>query len=436
MQIIARDTTQDIARMLEGYDCPAILMSGEYRVLAANDLYTSTFGAIDPDRTPHCYQVSHGYDRPCDQAGESCPLTACKESGRKERVLHIHNTPRGREHVDVQMIPIKGDNGQLKYFIELLKPISTASVDTTTSKMVGTSAAFNNVVDLINRVGPSDASVLLLGESGTGKELAARAVHDASNRHDKPFVTVECSGLTDTLFESELFGHLKGAFTGASYRKQGLVEAAQGGTLFLDEVGDIPLHLQVKLLRLIESGTYRPIGSVQPQAANFRLVCATHKNLKTLVAEGQFRQDLYFRINVFPICLPALRDRREDIPLIARALLHKLHPQLTLNAKAEAWLQDHPFAGNIRELRNVLERASLLETDRTISIATLERSVAADRACERHHQQSDPTAQQGFKSLQARHLEQLLQEHGGDKKAAAQAAGISVRTLYRKLKER
>lgn len=438
MQIIARDTEIDTARMLDGYDCPAILMSADYKVLAANDLYTSTFGAIDPARTPHCYQVSHGYDRPCDQAGESCPLAACKQSGGKERVLHIHNTPRGREHVDVQMIPIKGQHGQLKYFVELLKPVRTASVDASNPKMVGSSAAFNNMVDLINRVGPSEASVLLLGESGTGKELAARAVHDASLRRDKPFVIVECAGLTDSLFESELFGHLKGAFTGASFRKQGLVEAAQGGTLFLDEVGDIPLHLQVKLLRLIESGTYRPIGSVQTQAADFRLVCATHKNLKTLVSEGKFRQDLYFRINVFPICMPALRDRREDIPLVASALLYKLQSKLTLTPSAESWLAQQPFHGNIRELRNVLERACLLENDDHISTATLEWAVAADRACERHHQESTRAyseQQPDFKSLQARHLEKLLEEHDGDKQAAAKAAGISVRTLYRKLKE-
>ncbi|MDO3387859.1 sigma-54 dependent transcriptional regulator [Gilvimarinus sp. SDUM040013] len=437
MQIIVRDTELDTARMLDGYDCPAILMSADYKVLAANDLYTSTFGAIDPVRTPHCYQVSHGYDRPCDQAGESCPLAACKESGRKERVLHIHNTPRGREHVDVQMIPIKGQYGQLKYFVELLKPVRTASVDVSTPKMVGTSPAFNNAVDLINRVGPSEASVLLLGESGTGKELAARAVHDASPRRDKPFVIVECAGLTDTLFESELFGHLKGAFTGASYRKRGLVESAQGGTLFLDEVGDIPLHLQVKLLRLIESGTYRPIGSVQPQPADFRLVCATHKNLKTMVADGKFRQDLYFRINVFPICLPPLRERREDIPLVASALLHKLQSRLTLTPSAERWLSDQSFQGNIRELRNVLERACLLENSTEISTTTLEWAVAADRACERHHQESIQTLnpEQDFKSLQLRHLEKLLEEHGGDKQAAAKAAGISVRTLYRKLKE-
>ncbi|HEY7776822.1 MAG TPA: sigma 54-interacting transcriptional regulator [Kineobactrum sp.] len=431
MQLIARDTDGDIARMLDGYEHPAILMNAEYQILAANDLYTACFGAIDAKRTPHCYQVSHGYSKPCDQAGESCPLAACKESGHKERVLHIHNTPRGREHVDVEMLPIKGAGGELRFFVELLKPVKSASVQASSQQMVGASAAFNKVVELISRVGPSEASVLLLGESGTGKELAARAVHDASARHDKPFVTVECAGLTDTLFESELFGHLKGAFTGASYRKQGLVEAAKGGTLFLDEVGDIPLPLQVKLLRLIESGTYRPIGSVQAQLADFRLVCATHKNLRAMVDEGSFRQDLYYRINVFPICLPALRERREDIVLLAESLLKKFSRRTTLATEAGQWLQQQRFDGNIRELRNLLERASLLEPSDSISLATLLLATEADRACEQRGQHNH--SEEDLKTLERKHLQQLLDQHGGNKTAAAKAAGISVRTLYRKL---
>lgn len=428
MQIIARDTDSDLARMLDGYDSPAILMDARYRILAANDLYTASFGAINPKRTPHCYQVSHGYQHPCDQEGESCPLAACQNSGHREQVLHIHNTPRGREHVDVEMLPIKGADGEPRYFVELLKSVQHASVATSPQRMVGTSPAFNKVVELIQRVGPSEASVLLLGESGTGKELAARAVHDTSQRHDKPFVIVECAGLTDTLFESELFGHLKGAFTGASYRKQGLVEAARGGTLFLDEVGDIPLSLQVKLLRLIESGTYRPIGSVQSQLADFRLVCATHKNLKAMVEEGSFRQDLYYRINVFPICLPALRERREDIPLLAESLLKNINPRKSLSASALGWLSQQTFTGNIRELRNLLERSGLLEPNPIISVDTLIRATEADRACEGHQIQHTD-----LKSLEAQYLQRLLDQHGGNKTAAAKAAGISVRTLYRKL---
>jgi transcriptional regulator with GAF, ATPase, and Fis domain len=180
------------------------------------------------------------------------------------------------------------------------------------------------MLDMISRVAPSDAAVLLQGESGTGKELAAKAIHDASRRAEGPFVVLDCSGLPETLFESELFGHEKGAFTGAMARKAGLVEAAAGGTLFLDEVGDIPLPMQVKLLRLLETGAYRRVGGTESLHATFRLVSATHRPLRQMTEDGSFRQDLYFRLNTFPIELPPLRERQEDIPLLAEALLQRV----------------------------------------------------------------------------------------------------------------
>ena len=293
MEILASDTNPAIARMLDSYEHPAILVTPDYRILATNDLYREAFGQIDTSQGPaHCYRVSHNFDRPCDQAGEDCPLAAAASSGQRERVLHIHQTPRGEEHVDVEMLPILDDAGRLQYFIELLKPVSIAGTRAGNQSMVGASPAFNAMLTLISRVGPTEAAVLLQGESGTGKELAASALHRASHRAAGALVTLECAGLSESLFESELFGHVKGAFTGANYTRQGLVEAAHGGTLFLDEIGDVPLPLQVKLLRLIETGTYRPVGSSQVKQADFRLVCATHRNLARMVEEVTFRQDL------------------------------------------------------------------------------------------------------------------------------------------------
>ncbi|HWK55223.1 MAG TPA: sigma 54-interacting transcriptional regulator, partial [Hyphomicrobiales bacterium] len=265
MQIIASDVNPDLAAMLNAYEVPAILVTADYRILAANDPYVERFGSIPPSGASQCYRISHGYDRPCDQAGEDCPLAMALSSGHKERVLHIHQTPRGREHVDVELLPIHAADGRLKYFVELLKPVALASPRAGRQPMVGTSASFNRLLHDITRVGPTEASVLLLGESGTGKELAAQAIHQSSKRKQRAIVTLECAGLTESLFESELFGHVKGAFTGAIGSKRGLAEAADGGTLFLDEVGDIPLELQVKLLRLLETGTYRPVGSSQTQ---------------------------------------------------------------------------------------------------------------------------------------------------------------------------
>ena len=177
---------------------------------------------------------------------------------------------------------------------------------------------------MVARVAPSEATVLLLGESGSGKELVAKAIHDASRRADKPFVALDCSGLTEALFESELFGHERGSFTGATSRSAGLIEAAREGTLFLDEVGDIPLVMQVKLLRLLETGTFRRVGSAEMHKAEVRLVSATHRDLRAMVKCGSFRQDLYFRLSTFPIELPPLRERSSDIPLLVESLLAQL----------------------------------------------------------------------------------------------------------------
>lgn len=323
MQLIATNKVRDLGAMLEGYECPAILVSADYQILATNENYREAFGEIELDSVPRCYEVSHGYTKPCDQSGEDCPLGAAVASGHKERVLHIHQTPRGREHVDVEMLPIHDASGELAYFVELLRPVPLASGEVASQELVGSSAAFEKMLAKIARVGATDASVLLLGESGTGKELAARAIHMASTRSDKPMVTLECAGLSDSLFESELFGHVKGAFTGAHTNKKGLVEQANGGTLFLDELGDIPLGMQVKLLRLLETGTFRPVGSGEVKNSDFRLVCATHKDLRGMVNRGEFRNDLFYRINVFPISIPSLAERLEDLPALSKTILRR-----------------------------------------------------------------------------------------------------------------
>jgi DNA-binding NtrC family response regulator len=434
MQIIASDVNPDLVAMLDAYEAPAILVTADYRILAANALYREKFGKLQTRESQYCYRISHGYDRPCDQAGEDCPLALAQSSGHKERVLHIHQTPRGREHVDVELVPIHDAAGTLKYFVELLKPVSLASVEVDRNQMVGRSPAFNRLVRDITRVGPTDAAVLLLGESGTGKELAALAVHQASARKHKAMVTLECAGLTETLFESELFGHVKGAFTGAVNHKQGLAEAANGGTLFLDEIGDVPLELQVKLLRLLETGTYRPVGSSQTHRTDFRLICATHKDLRALVAQGRFRQDLYYRINVFPIRLPALRERLEDLPLLVDTMLQRVSPDrdYTLTESALTLLRQQYFHGNVRELRNLLARAVVLSNTNLIDQQVMKECLGID-------QQEVPPAlapQEDFVDLhqqEQRYLLKLLAHCGGDKEKAAAIAGISVRSLYRKL---
>ena len=218
------------------------------------------------------------------------------------------------------------------------------------------------MLELVTRGAPSRSTILLLGESGTGKERVARVLHSLSERAAAPFVSVDCSGLTESLFESELFGHEKGSFTGAFTRKRGLVEAAHGGTLFLDEVGDVPLAEQVKLLRLLETGIFRRVGGIDELRSDFRLLCATNRNLSQMVETGSFRRDLYFRISAFPIHLPPLRERKDDIPVLVDLFLKMATGQDPKRVSAEAlsMLEEYEFPGNVRELHNLIERACLL----------------------------------------------------------------------------
>lgn len=346
---------------LEQLSAPAILLSPDYRVLACNPAYELHYGKSVRLGIDTCHQISHGYDTPCDRQGETCPLRAALRSGHAERVFHIHHHETGPEHVDVELQPLHDEEDRVWGFIEVIQPIEEASPHAA-GQFVGRSPAFVEMLSWLARAAPTEVPVLLLGESGTGKELCARALHARSRRRERPFVPVECSGLSEHLFESELFGHVKGAFTGAYARKVGLVEAAQGGTLFLDEVGDIPLGLQVKLLRLLESRTYRRVGEVEAHRADFRLVCATHRDLWQMVRAGTFREDLFYRINTFPVRVPPLRERQADLGLLAASLLRP-HKK-TLTPAALASLEAHPFPGNIRELKNLLERACILsDTD-------------------------------------------------------------------------
>jgi DNA-binding NtrC family response regulator len=422
--------------MLEVFSDPAVLLSPGYVVIAGNSRYLGEFGhKLEAGRT-HCYEVSHHYTVPCDQAGEDCPLRLARETGQPARQLHLHHTPRGEEHVDVEIYPLCDEEGAVRYYLEVMRYSRLASQDPTAGPLLGRSAAFNRVLGMVERVAPSEATVLLLGESGTGKEVIASAVHEASLHAGGPFVPVECSGLTETLFESELFGHEKGAFTGAVSRKIGLVEAARGGTLFLDEIGDVPLSLQVKLLRLLETGTYRRVGGIEAQKAEFRLVCATHRDLKQMVAEGRFRQDLYYRLNTFPIQLPPLRKRLEDLPLLVDSLLHRFAPgrDIRLSREAMQCLKGYAFPGNIRELRNMIERALLLADGNLILPEHLS-PECLEGATPEEARSPYPDELVPLEQAEAHYLRWAAARFNGEKRLLAQKLGVSERTLYRKLSE-
>ncbi len=252
-----------------------------------------------------------------------------------------------------------------------VKAIKTKGLNDGFEDIIGARGAFREVLDLVRTVAPTDSTALIEGETGTGKELIARAIHEHSTRRHRPFVKVNCAAIPLGLLESELFGHERGAFTGAVTRKVGRFEAANQGTLFLDEVGDIPPELQPKLLRVLQDGEFERLGSTQTQRANVRLVAATNRDLAKLVAQNQFRRDLYYRLNVFPIPLPPLRDRSGDIPLLVmhfvRIYSERLHKQIEwIPREVMEALVDHSWPGNIRELQNFIERSVILANGNTL----------------------------------------------------------------------
>lgn len=414
-----------LVSFLEHDVLPAIVLDTDYNILAANAAYRRQFG--QDQQAPlgqKCHKVSHHYHVPCDQAGEDCPMRKAWSSKVPERVLHVHHTPRGPEHVDVELRPILDEQGRVIAFVERLTRMVIASAQPQEQGLVGQAPAFKAALASLQRAAPADIPVLLQGESGTGKELFARALHMGSPRADGPLVVVDCTSLTEALFESELFGYEKGAFTGAHQRKTGLAEAAHGGTLFLDEIGEVPLAMQVKLLRLIETGSFRPVGSLRTVHSDFRLVSATHKPLRQMVADGTFREDLYYRISGFPIRMPALRERSEDLPLLIQSLLKRIAgPSApTLGDAALDQLRMYPFPGNIRELRNILERARLFADEGVIEPEHLPEDVV-----------SLPAEVRAYASRPA-DLIQVLSHFKGSRSELAKQLGISERTLYRRLK--
>ncbi|MFN4325135.1 MAG: sigma-54 interaction domain-containing protein [Azonexus sp.] len=420
----------ELVSFLEGLSEPHILCDRNYRILAANEAYRAKWVGQPEVLGRTCYEVSHRYSVPCDQAGESCPLQNSLRSGQRERVVHLHHTHLGEQLENIELSPIRDDSGEIAYFIEKLEPLPVQRSEEHAYGLIGRSAAFVTMMELVARVAPSDAAVLLQGESGTGKELVANAIHHMSRRATKPFVAVDCSGLAETLFESELFGHERGAFTGAVARKTGLVEAAAGGTLFIDEVGDIPLSIQVKLLRLLETGTFRRVGSTELRRADIRVVSATHRPLADMVRDGSFRQDLFYRLNIFPIHLPPLRERRDDIVPLAEALLARVAGgrQLRLGRAAIGWLRDYAFPGNVRELRNLLERACLLCDGDEIDLRHLPDARAITLPLARG-------GAGGPSALSDQQLQEMARSFPGSRKELARHLGISERTLYRRLKE-
>ncbi len=302
--------------------------------------------------------------------------------------------------------------------------------------MVGESAAMKGLLAVAERVAPSDVPVLIEGESGTGKDLLARALHGLSRRAAGSYLAVNMGAIPENLAESELFGHEKGAFTGADQPRPGFFAEAAGGTLFLDEIGLLPLLLQPKLLRVLQDGEYIPVGSRKPCRADVRVICATNEDLKKNVAEGRFREDLWYRIRVVPLRLPPLRERREDIPLLVEHLVKKHalrlgRPPLAPDAEAMRALLDYRWPGNVRELEHALERALLLARGESLGLADLPPEIAAPPRSE--PEPGEGRYRHARDAWERRYLEEVLREAGGSVGKAAELSGLHRSTLYEKL---
>lgn len=301
-------------------------------------------------------------------------------------------------------------------------------------KLIGESKPMEQVRRLISKVAPTESTVLIRGETGAGKELVARAVHDQSDRAAAPFVAINCGALPETLIESELFGHAKGAFTGADEHRVGLFEVANGGTIFLDEIGELPKAMQAKLLRVLESREIRRVGENKTVSINVRVVCATHRDIEDMVAEGEFREDLMYRINTFEIHLPALRERSGDIPELAVHLLKRFRPgakpiEQQLSDDAIEALNAHVWPGNVRELANVIEHATILCDEGPIYAEHLPRHFGKRQLTGAAKHRGPMT----LRDMEMEAIHESLERHDGSKPKAAEELGISLKTLYNKL---
>ncbi|APZ41721.1 Fis family transcriptional regulator [Acidihalobacter ferrooxydans] len=427
--------------LIDVHDNPFVLIDDQYRVVAANLAYRRAYGLDSASSVigRHCYELSHHLESPCHLHGEDCPHRQVFASGEAHEVLHTHYDARGEaEQVRIRGHAIQGINGELllgEAIHRLAGPEEKGQCDG--RRMIGFSPAYLKMIDQLGKSAATDAGVLLQGESGVGKELAAHFVHDRSPRATGAFVAVDCTTLTETLFETELFGHERGAFTGCVGRRVGLFEMADQGTLFLDEVGELPLGLQAKLLRVLESGEFRRVGGRVTLHADVRVVAATNRNLRQMVADGEFRQDLYYRLACIMVELPALRERRADIPALADALLNRLCRDggraCYMTREAIDCLLRYDFPGNIRELKNVLQRAVALSGDGVIGANQLGLCPTTQlRAAPNDQGATNDTPP--LRELEANYIADLLARHGGHRRRVADVMGISERTLYRKLK--
>jgi PAS domain S-box-containing protein len=441
----------NLQSVIDAADNGFVVIDKNYNIIAANTAYCDAYGISREDiEGRKCHQVSHHSDVPCHLNGEDCPHKRVFETKAPHQVLHIHYDHNNEEeHVRIKGSPIFGTDGEL-FLGEAVFPIAKSDdFGCDKQRMLGTSPAFLACIEEMSGAATSDVPILLNGESGVGKELAAKFIHNKSSRRAGPFVSIDCTAISEGIFESELFGHERGAFSGCVGRRHGLIESAENGTLFMDEIGEVPLALQGRLLRALETGYYRRLGGREDLHVDVRIICATHNNLRKMVEEGSFRADLYYRIAGISITIPPLRERRNDITPLAKAMLEKTQTNngsvARITDDALEMLQGYDYPGNIRELQNIIQKAVATSSDGVITAESLQlnnfASIYINPLADRRKRSREPKAtnspstNRSLTDVEATHIESLLHQYDGHRAKVAEELRISERTLYRKLKQ-
>lgn len=426
--------TVSLQSLLETHDYPFAIIDSTLLIVGVNRAYELHFGVHRDDLIGRACCSLTG-----DEPAGNCRHRQLFRDLEAYRTVFDGRTAR----YQVRGYPLVDANNVI-YLGESILPMTVVPAAADSKHMAGDSQVFRDMLAKLQVAAKGNVPVLLQGETGTGKEVAAEFIHKHSSRRDKALVVVDCTVLGEDLFESEVFGHEKGAFTGAAGTKKGLFEVADQGTLFLDEIGELPLSQQPKLLRALESGTFRRVGGSEIRRSDVRVVAATHRNLSAMVARGEFREDLYYRLAVFPVALPPLRERRQDIPALAEFLLGQIGRSngrlFNLTRDSLAKLLLHPYHGNIRELRNILQLAAALAPGSAIEAEHIyfpltRESVLAQPAEPVSEPASEARAGRApLENMEMDYIEELLRKHSGNRRLVALEMNVSERTLYRKLK--
>lgn len=426
---------------------PYVVLNRDYEIILANQAYAQRLDmSVDSLLGRNCLKTQSNNPL-CSQLGDD-PLQRVFQTGSNQVIMsRLKNDRGGESQARVTVAPIMANDGVVEYVGALMQVFINSDFGQSSamqSALIGKSKAMITMMSLLHRVAPTQTSVLLEGESGVGKECVAHFVHQYSARSELPFIVVDCGALGETLIESELFGHERGAFTGATQQKKGLFEAADKGTLFIDEIGEMPLELQTKLLRVLETGAIRRVGGTHYQNVDVRVIAATNRNLIDEVKNKRFRQDLYYRLAAFPIKVPALRERKEDIPLLAEHFLNSMEDgeaQIPLQATVNESLMMHDYSGNVRELRNIVERAVILAAGAPINPEHLVFDDFRDGNTLLDEKNKPGILDPSIKLFNRRNgrlnddvIVQVLTECRGHRAEAAQLLGVSERTLYRHIK--